>query len=114
PTATIRHSVPGLGVEGRCAMDDLAYGKRDKGGNWKPLERIEYPPVFVWPFEPVRFLKWFFGYPGYILPWNLVYAAAGFALWYFLTPPMETMRSFAPGWIAYLLVRNAVIVLVFF
>jgi len=95
-------------------MDDLLYGKRDKRGNWKPVKRIEYPPVFVWPMAPVRFLKWFFGYPGYILPWNLVYAAAGVALWCFLTPALETMRSFSAGWIAYLLARNAVIVLLFF
>lgn len=95
-------------------MDDLAYGTRDKRGNWKPLKRIEYPPVFVWPLEPIRFLKWFFGYPGFILPWNLLYAAVGIVLWLYLTPPMEVMRSFAAGWIAYLLARNAVIVLVFF
>src|SRR5262249_37335568 len=36
------------------------------------------------------------------------------ATWSFLTPAMDTMRSFAPGWVAYLLVRNAVIVLLFF
>ncbi|MEZ5833144.1 MAG: sterol desaturase family protein [Dongiaceae bacterium] len=95
-------------------MDDLLYGTRDKRGNWKPLKRIEYPPVFVWPFGPVRFLKWLLGWPGYVLPWNLLYAAVGIALWYFATPPMETMRSLAPGWIAYLLVRNAAIVLLFF
>jgi sterol desaturase/sphingolipid hydroxylase (fatty acid hydroxylase superfamily) len=95
-------------------MDDLLHGTRDKRGDWKPLERIEYPPVFVWPVAPVRFLKWFFGYPGYLLPWNLIYAAAGVALWYFLTPALETMRSFSAGWIGYLLARNAVIVLLFF
>ncbi|MDQ0468577.1 sterol desaturase family protein [Labrys wisconsinensis] len=95
-------------------MDDTLYGKRDKRGDWKPFKPIQYPPVFVWPAQPVAFVKWLFGYPGYILPWNLLYAAVGAALWLWLTPPMDEMRSFAPGWIAYLLARNAAIVFLFF
>lgn len=95
-------------------MDDLAYGKRDKRGNWTPFKRIEYPPVFVWPVKPVKFLKWLFGYPGYLLPWNFLYAGGALAIWAFLLPSMETMRTFAPGWIAYLLVLNLAIVSVFF
>jgi sterol desaturase/sphingolipid hydroxylase (fatty acid hydroxylase superfamily) len=95
-------------------MDDLAYGKRDKRGNWSPLKRIEYPPVFVWPAQPLKFLKWFFGYPGYLLPWNAIYGAFAIGLWLFLTPPMETMRSFEPGWIAFIFFRNLAIVFLFF
>ena len=53
--------------------------QRDKRGDWKPFKAIEYPPVFVWPAQPLAFLKWLFGYPGYILPWNLLYAALAVA-----------------------------------
>ncbi len=95
-------------------MDDALYGTRDKRGDWKPNKLLAYPPVFVWPAQPLAFLKWLFGYPGYILPWNLLYAAVSVVFWLYLTPSMDTMRSFSAGWIGYLLARNALIVLVFF
>lgn len=95
-------------------MDDTHFGTRDKRGDWRPLERLAYPPVFVWPVKPMKFLRWFFGYPGYLLSWNLVYGGVAILLWLFLTPSMEIMREFSPGWIAFLLVRNAVLVFVFF
>jgi sterol desaturase/sphingolipid hydroxylase (fatty acid hydroxylase superfamily) len=96
------------------AMDDALYGSRDKRGDWKPSKLIAYPPVFVWPAQPLAFAKWMFGYPGYILPWNLVYGAVSVVLWLYLTPSMETMRTFSVGWVAYLLARNALLVFLFF
>ena len=81
-------------------MDDAIYGKRDKRGDWTPFERITYPAVFVWPAQPLAIVKWFFGYPGYLLPWNLLYALLGIVVWTWLTPPLDSMTSFAPGWIA--------------
>ena len=95
-------------------MDDRAFGTRDARGHWTPTEPIRYPPVFVWPPRPMKFLKWFFGYPGFLFPWNTVFAAIAFGLFFFLTPPMASMRSFAPGWILFLLGRNAILVLLFF
>jgi sterol desaturase/sphingolipid hydroxylase (fatty acid hydroxylase superfamily) len=90
-------------------MDDAEYGKRDGRGNWKPFKAIAYPPVFVWPAQPFGFLKWLFGYPGYILPWNTAYAAVAVLLWIFLTPPLETMKTLGAGWIGFLLARNLVL-----
>lgn len=95
-------------------MDDTLYGTRDKRGDWEPNKLLKYPPVFVWPAQPMAFLKWFFGYPGYLMPWNTVYAIVGTLLWFYATPSMETMKTFAPGWIAYLLVRNAALIFLFF
>jgi sterol desaturase/sphingolipid hydroxylase (fatty acid hydroxylase superfamily) len=95
-------------------MDDALYGTRDKRGDWKPLELIQYPPVFVWPARPVKFAAWLLGYPGYILPWNLFYAAVAALLWFGLTPSLETMKTFSAGWLCYLLARNAAIVFLFF
>lgn len=95
-------------------MDDALYGQRDRRGDWKPAKLIEYPPVFVWPARPIAFAKWLFGFPGYILPWNLFYAVVGVVLWLYLTPSMEVMKSFEPGWIAYLFARNATMVFLFF
>jgi sterol desaturase/sphingolipid hydroxylase (fatty acid hydroxylase superfamily) len=95
-------------------MDDALYGQRDKRGNWKPFERVRYPAVFVWPVQPLAILKWLFSYPGYVLPWNLLYAAIAAVVWMYLTPSVETLRTFAPGWIAFVFARNLCLVMLFF
>jgi hypothetical protein len=86
-------------------MDDARYGQRDKRGHWKPFKLVHYPPVFVWPAQPLGILKWLFGYPSYLLPWNLLYAAIAAAVWLYLTPATETLRTLAPGWIAFVLAQ---------
>ena len=55
-------------------MDDAHYDTRDSRGFWRPSKLIEYPPVFVWPANPAGVVKWLFGYPGYLWPWNSFYA----------------------------------------
>jgi hypothetical protein len=95
-------------------MDDAAYGQRDRRGDWKPFKRVEYPAVFVWPLRPLAILRWLFGYPSYLLPWNLLYGAIAVGVWLYLTPPVETLQTFAPGWIALVLARNAGLVVLFF
>jgi sterol desaturase/sphingolipid hydroxylase (fatty acid hydroxylase superfamily) len=94
-------------------MLDEKYGSRDKRGDWKPFKVIEYPPVIAWPPKPLKFVKWLFGYPGFILPWNLFYALVAVGVW-FILPPMETFRTFAIGWIAYIWAINLAIVTCFF
>jgi len=95
-------------------LDDSAFGSRDRRGDWRPDKPITYPPVFIWPPAPQKFLRWFFGFPGYIWPWNLLYAAIGGLVYLYATPSMETAKTFAPGWIAFILLRNAALVLVYF
>jgi hypothetical protein len=97
---------------GDGCMDDTGYGQRDKRGNWKPFKRVEYPAVFAWPVQPLSILKWLFGYPSYILPWNLLYAAIALVVWMY-PPPIETLQTFAPGWIAFVLARNLALVVLF-
>jgi sterol desaturase/sphingolipid hydroxylase (fatty acid hydroxylase superfamily) len=92
-------------------IDESLYGVRDKRGDWKPNERIEYPPVFVWPVQPVRFLKWLFGFPGYIFPYKAFYMLVGIALWR-LMPTMETTKTLSASWIIYVLALNAAMVFV--
>jgi sterol desaturase/sphingolipid hydroxylase (fatty acid hydroxylase superfamily) len=94
-------------------MDESLFGKRDKRGDWKPFKLIEYPPVFVWPTQGGKLLKWVFGCPGYILPYNLFYALVAIALW-FLLSSTEAMKSFSISWIGYLFALNTVIVIIFY
>lgn len=91
-------------------MNDSKYGKLDdRGLNWVPNKPVSYGPVFEWPPKPQALFKFFFGIPGYFLPWNLLYAVAAIVIWQYLTPALETMREFAPGWVAFILVRNLVL-----
>ena len=89
-------------------MDDLEFGTRNKRGDWKPNAPLQIAPIVVWPWSISAFLKWL---PGYFLPWNLLFMALGFAIWYFVLPPMEVMKTLAPGWIVLLWVTNMATVL---
>ena len=91
-------------------MDDALYGRRDKRGDWSPNARVTYAPLFDRPMRPAATLKWFAGLPGYVLPWNAFYAGLAALCWAYLTPSLETMRHFAPGWIALIFLRNAALV----
>jgi len=88
--------------------------RENKRGDWTPARLIEYPPVFVWPMRPLGFIKYLFGYPGYILPSNLLYAAIALICWRYATPSLEAMRELGAGWIIFLLARNLVLTLLFF
>lgn len=88
------------------AVDDTLYGKEDTRGNWAPDKPVSYGPAFDWPPDPRALVKWFFGFPGYLLPWNVLYAVAAVGIWTFLTPSLEAMKSFELWWVALILVRN--------
>jgi sterol desaturase/sphingolipid hydroxylase (fatty acid hydroxylase superfamily) len=94
----------------RCSMKTVFDGKRNKRGDWQPDSNLRIAPVFVWPPQPAAFLKYVFGFPGYLWPWNIAYMAVPIITWLYFTPPMEEMRTFAWGWILYILARNAVLI----
>lgn len=87
-------------------MDEANFGKEDARGNWAPDKPVGYGPVFSWPPQPKALFKWFFGFPGYFLPWNLLYAVAAILIWMFLTPSLETMSTLSFDWIGLVLLRN--------
>lgn len=87
-------------------IDDLKYGTRDSRGNWAPNDRVSYGPFFSWPPRPKVLLKWFFAYPGYLFPWNVLYAVAAVLIWLYLTPSLEVMKAFSLDWVGLVLVRN--------
>lgn len=87
-------------------MDDSKYGKSNTRGYWAPNEPISYGPAFVWPPQPRALLKWLFGFPGYFLPWNLLYAVMAILIWRYLTPPLDTLKNFSADWAMLILARN--------
>ena len=87
---------------------------RDAQGNWKPEKPIELPAFPRWPFQPVAFLKWLFGFPGFLWPYKAVIFGLTAVTWFFLTPPLETMATLRPGWIALILLRNVALITVWY
>ena len=87
-------------------MDDSKYGSEDARGYWTPKRRVSYGPAFAWPPQPVAFFKWFFGFPGYLLPWNVLYALAAVGIWLYLTPPLALFETLTFQGAGLVLLRN--------
>ncbi|MEZ5731737.1 MAG: sterol desaturase family protein [Paracoccaceae bacterium] len=91
-------------------MDDLKYGTRDKRGNWTPNEALTVGPLLDRPWSLSRVVKWL---PGYFLPWNATFFGLAM-LWFWTTPPRETLMTLGAGWVACLFLRNSALVLLLF
>jgi sterol desaturase/sphingolipid hydroxylase (fatty acid hydroxylase superfamily) len=92
-------------------MDDLQYGTRNKRGDFAPKDPLQTAPLFVFPPQPLKFLKWL---PDYFFPWNLLFIALAGVFWFWLTPGTETTKTLSVGWIAYLWARNSLLVLIIY
>jgi sterol desaturase/sphingolipid hydroxylase (fatty acid hydroxylase superfamily) len=92
-------------------MDDLQFGTRNKRGDWSPHEAIGLAPYLTWPRDLAKWGSWLVSF---FFPWNLLFIAVACAQWFYLTPSIETLKTLEPGWIAYLLLRNAVLVLIIY
>jgi sterol desaturase/sphingolipid hydroxylase (fatty acid hydroxylase superfamily) len=87
-------------------LDEATLGARTARGEWTPYRRADFGPLFDWPTRPLRIVRWIGGFPGYVLPWNALYLAVAAVAWFVATPSTTTMRSFGPGWITVILIRN--------
>ena len=61
--------------------------------------------------RPRETLKWFFGNPGYLWPWNAIICAIAIATWIFTQPELSRMAEFRVDWIAQIYVRNLALLL---
>lgn len=93
-------------------MREEGFGTRDRSGSWTPLKPLTYPAVFVLPPQFGAIWRWFWG--EYVLSFNLVYAGIGVLIWLFATPSFEVMQTLAPGWIFFILARNAALTAAWF
>ena len=92
-------------------MDDLKFGVRNKRGDFTPSDPLEVGPILAWPPRPLKILRWL---PSYFLPWNLLFFVLGLIMWAWLTPSKEALQTLDWHWITYLLIRNALLVFVFY
>jgi sterol desaturase/sphingolipid hydroxylase (fatty acid hydroxylase superfamily) len=90
------------------------YGSRDARGHWKPPYSASYAPIFVWPVKPRAILKWLFGFPGLLWPFNLFILIFSWLTVALLQPTIENCKNIEFGWIGLMLLRNLVIILVIY
>lgn len=86
-------------------------GYRDKRGEWRPANPIRYAPVFVRPVRLLEFARWL---KGYLIGWNTIFFAIAALTWFYFQPPLETCRTFQPGWIAQVFARNMALLWIVF
>ncbi len=75
--------------------------------DYQPEATIELPPLYRWPISPLAALKYLVF--GMLFPWSHIFIGLGVLGWYYLTPELGSMVDFAPGWIAAIWLRNAVL-----
>ena len=92
-------------------MDDLAFGTRNKRGDWKPKEPVALPPMWRRPFRLPAVLRWI---PGYLFPWNAFHLATALLYWRFVIPDVETMKTLSWGWALWLYAVNGLCIFVMY
>lgn len=95
-------------------MTEATEGARDHRGDWHPPERAGVPPIWKWPPAPLQVVKWLFGNPGYLFPWNVMFAGIAIVTWLYTQPELSRMAEFEVGWIAHIFVRNLILLTVFY
>jgi sterol desaturase/sphingolipid hydroxylase (fatty acid hydroxylase superfamily) len=94
--------------------DDSVLGSRNKRGDWKPFTKPPLYPLYLFPFQPQKFFKNIFVWNGLFLNfYNILWASIAVFCWFFLTPSIETLKTFKIDWIAFIFFRNSIIVLVY-
>ncbi|MDG1736430.1 MAG: sterol desaturase family protein [Paracoccaceae bacterium] len=89
-------------------MNDLKLGTEDNRGYWRPNKPIRYPNVFIWPPSLFGILRWI---PKYLFPWAFIYALLSVGVFFFLTPPIEAMKSMSISWIGLIFLRNVALLI---
>jgi sterol desaturase/sphingolipid hydroxylase (fatty acid hydroxylase superfamily) len=94
-------------------MSEIDIGTTDSRGEWHPAERPGPAPLWAWPPRPLAALKWIFGFPGYLFPWNAIIGLTAIATWFYAQPELSRMAEFRVDWIAQIYVRNLALLVLF-
>ena len=91
-------------------MNEKDFGYRNEKGFWIPNELLIPKPVLKDIFNLNKIFKNIFGFPGYLFPYNILWAVMALLIWFYFTPDIKTMKNFNLDWCLFIYVRNAVII----
>jgi hypothetical protein len=70
-----------------------------KAGGWAPELPLTVPAPLMWPPQPLKLLKYLFGFPGLFFPWLSLYAGIAVALWALIRALGADLTHLSVGWI---------------
>jgi lathosterol oxidase len=76
-----------------------------KGWNHLPPLPLQVSPLFQWPLNPLKIIRWFWE-SWFLITEKLVILALTFACYFWLSPSLDAVQSFNLNWIAAIYVRN--------
>lgn len=89
-------------------------GIRDEKGHWRPNHPSGFSPLEKWPWKIGEIFRAIFGWGGYLWPRHVIYALLAIVTWFFLQADLSVTRQLSVGWIAVMLLRNALLMVVVF
>ena len=92
----------------------LVQHNEHKQGDWRPAYPVALAPINTWPLQLQALSRWFFGWPGYLWPYNAFWVVVAVITWVFLTPGLQAMQSIEVWWVGLLLARNFAFTLLVF
>ena len=81
---------------------------------WTPELPVTVPAPLLWPPQPLKVLRYLFGFPGFFFPWISLYAVIAVGLWRLLLWSHSDLAHLSAGWIALVIVFNALLVAGFY
>ncbi|MBC7958917.1 MAG: sterol desaturase family protein [Vallitaleaceae bacterium] len=90
------------------------FGTTDENGHWSPPNPCKDSPLFYWPPQPKKILKYLFGFPGYLWPKLLLYILLAVGTFYLLEADLASPMSLSATWIGLMLLRNLVMIFIVF
>lgn len=84
-------------------MDDTAFGKRNKKGDWAPKEPLASSALFRWPPQPAAIARWLLDF---VWGWNTLFLAITVLYWNLVIPSQEAMATWSLDWVLPLFAWN--------
>lgn len=84
--------------------------KRPNTGGYAPPELPTVNPLFVRPLRTGAVLRYFFGWSGYLFPWQVLYIGLATLVWWFFMPSLEETRNLKLGWVAQVFAVNMAVI----
>ena len=82
-----------------------------KGWHHLPQIPLQVSPVFQWPPNPLKIMKWFWE-SWFLITEKLIILALAFASYYWFSPSIDAARSLDVEWISLIYIRNFFLALV--